>query len=318
MDSKLLFLNKYIEKAENIKRPITLFKYRSFDAFTFDMLENEYVYLCQANQLDDPSECLTTINIENYVDIKLDILRRPCVEEILKMIKPYASDDNYAIIQNEIYRIMGQDFKIKNHFLIDFAPKLQQLCPSINTAPIINWLATIPKIFDDPQIKPQIEELLYRGFKAREDTGICSLSKSQSIKKMWEIYANDYSGYCIEYDMSNYQFKNYLFPVVYKDNKETNFVIQLVASIVGQMIQQSSYNQIDADKSQFLQLFLTKETKWAYQKEWRIIGNANDKVKAPNIKRIILGKRVSEENKKAMKRICKTKNIKVDVLNYSS
>ena len=35
-----------------------------------------------------------------------------------------------------------------------------------------------------------------------------------------------------------------------------------------------------------------------YYKEWRLIGNANDKMKAPNVKCIYLGKNISDENRK--------------------
>ena len=61
-----------------------------------------------------------------------------------------------------------------------------------------------------------------------------------------------------------------------------------------------SHGEINTDVSQFIRLFLTKNTKWAYQHEWRLLGDADTKAKAPKIKRIILGKQVSEENRKMM------------------
>lgn len=40
---------------------------------------------------------------------------------------------------------------------------------------------------------------------AKTDMGLCSLSESPNIEKMWgNYYANDETGYCIEYDVSNY------------------------------------------------------------------------------------------------------------------
>lgn len=40
------------------------------------MLENNYVYLFPTEKLDDPSECVTSINMENYYDAVNDFLRR--------------------------------------------------------------------------------------------------------------------------------------------------------------------------------------------------------------------------------------------------
>ena len=88
--------------------------------------------------------------------------------------------------------------------------------------------------------------------------------------------------------------------------------MQTVATFLGQMIFQLSNNQIDADRSQFLRLFLTKETKWSYQKEWRIIDKVGDKIKAPKINRIILGSKISDFNKKKIQEYCLKNNIIVE------
>ena len=66
------------------------------------------------------------------------------------------------------------------------------------------------------------------------------------------------------------------------------------------MIFEFSNGQIDVDKSQFLRLFLTKNTKWAYQKEWRIIGGAKENLPSPKIKAVYLGKNCLEQNKTKM------------------
>ena len=70
-----------------------------------------------------------------------------------------------------------------------------------------------------------------------------------------------------------------------------------------------SKGQIDVDKSQFLRLFLTKNTKWAYQKEWRIIDGAKENLPSPKIKAIYLGKNCSEQNIIKMQEIAKHKGI---------
>lgn len=57
-EQKIKNINERI-KGNKSSVPNSLFKYRPFDEFTYDMLENEYLYLCPAKRLDDPSECKT-------------------------------------------------------------------------------------------------------------------------------------------------------------------------------------------------------------------------------------------------------------------
>jgi hypothetical protein len=309
MQDKNELLNQAIDKKHEVCRPTILFKYRPFDELTFDMLGNGYIYLCPAEKLDDPSECVTTVDMENYYDILNNTLRRECVELILNMVKPYTSQDNYEMARNMVYRIMTPDFRMRNNFLLDYSSELQEMCPNIDTSPIMNWLVNIPSLLDDQKYKPQIETLLLKGLNAREEIGICSLAESCDIEDMWTKYANNDTGYCIEYDLSEYEFKHYLFPVVYEDNKETNLIIQTVATFIGQMIFHLSNKQANVDRSQFLRLFLTKDTKWAYQKEWRIIDKAGDKIKSPNIRKIILGKNIHPADKINIIKFCNEKDI---------
>lgn len=69
--------------------------------------------------------------------------------------------------------------------------------------------------------------------------------------------------------------------------------------------------QIQADSSHFIRLFLTKYKKWEYQKEWRFLGYANEKTKAPKIKTIYLGKNVTTENEKKIREYANLNNINI-------
>ena len=75
------------------------------------------------------------------------------------------------------------------------------------------------------------------------------------------------------------------------------------------MITGFSNGLIQADSSHFIRLFLTKYKKWEYQKEWRFLGHANEKPKAPKIKTIYLGKNVSAENEKKIRKYANLNNI---------
>lgn len=194
--------------------------------------------------------------------------------------------------------------------MLDLALELQEMAPpGVNVAPLVNWIVNIPEMLDKPEISSKLKPLFMIAYNARKETGICSLAESNDIDYMWDNYAAKSTGYCIEYDLSDYELAKNVLPVIYQDERETNIIMQLVGSFIGQMITGFSNGLIQADSSHFIRLFLTKYKKWEYQKEWRFLGHANEKPKAPKIKTIYLGKNVSAENEKKIRKYANLNNI---------
>lgn len=291
--------------------PQFLYKYRPFDEFTFDMLENGYVYLCPAEKLDDPSECKVNFSVQDLYDLRTNQLTIKGIEMLLGFIKPYTTDDNFQIVRNIVARTLMPQGTVRRNFLLDYSCAIQELVPDIDTTPLINWLGTIPEKLNDPQIRVKFMQLFSLAYDARRDMGICSLSELGNLDEMWSNYANESKGYCIEYYMKDYENESLLFPVVYQDDRETNIVTNILGSFIGEMIFGMSSGQMDVDKSQFIRLFLTKDLIWSYQKEWRLIGDANYKLPAPSVSKIYLGKNMSEQDKQQMIDYCKSHNITV-------
>lgn len=260
------------------------------------------MYLCPAEKEDDETECMTTVDFERLVDLKTNNLKRECVNQIIELIRPYSSEETYENAKNKILAITRKNGTVPANFMLDLSLELQEIAPEYKEiiVQLVNWIVGIPEMLDKPEISSQLEPLFFTAYNARKETGICSLAESKDIDYMWENYANGYSGYCIEYDLSEYELAKNVLPVIYQDDRETNIIMQLVGSFIGQMITGFSNGQIQADSSHFIRLFLTKYKKWEYQKEWRFIGHANDKPKSPKIKCIYLGKSISKENEKAI------------------
>lgn len=198
---------------------------------------------------------------------------------------------------------------VRRHFLLDASFELQNLVPSFDISPLINWLAFIPDKLNEPQMRYKFIELFSLAHDARRDMGICSLSELKNSEEMWRNYADNSKGYCVEYDMQSYNELYTLFPVIYQDDRETNIVTNILSSFIGEMIYGISHGQIATDKSQFIRLFLTKNLIWSYQKEWRLIGDAKQKLPAPSIHAIYMGKNISEINKQQMKDFCQRNKI---------
>ncbi len=85
---KIEYLNSRIYSNNNLPYggPRFLYKYRPFDKYSFDMLENEYLYLCPAEKEDDETECMTTVDFERLIDLKTNNLKRECVNQIIELI----------------------------------------------------------------------------------------------------------------------------------------------------------------------------------------------------------------------------------------
>lgn len=261
-EEKIAYLNQII--ASNHQTPYggpkCLYKYRPFDKYSFDMLENEYLYLCPAEKEDDETECMTTVDFERLIDLKTNNLKRECVNQIIELIRPYSSEETYENAKNKILAITRKNGTVPANFMLDLSLELQEMAPEYKEiiAQLVNWIVGIPEMLDKPEISSQLEPLFLTAYNARKETGICSLAESKDIDYMWENYANGYSGYCIEYDLTDYEFNVGVLPVIYQDERQTNIIMQLVGSFIGQMITGFSNGQIQADSSHFIRLFLTK------------------------------------------------------------
>ena len=290
--------------------PQFLYKYRPFDEFTFDMLEKGYVYLCPAERLDDPSECKVDFTVQDFYDLKTNRLTLKGVDMILNIIKPYTTEDNFQKVRSIVARTLMPQGTVRRHFLLDASFEIQELVPDTNITPVINWLGNIPDKLNDPNIRYKFIELFSLAHDARRDMGICSLTEIKNFDRLWDEYADGAKGYCVEYDMQGYENLPLLFPVVYQDNRETNIVNNILGSFIGTMIFGMSNGQIAADKSQFMRLFLTKDLLWSYQKEWRLLGDANFHLPAPTVNAIYLGNNMLEKDKQQMIDYCKARNIR--------
>lgn len=311
---KIDYLNNVISKKDDFVYcgPKYLYKYRPFDEFAFEMLKNQTVFLCPANKLDDETECMTSVDVDSLIDLETNNLKRICLDQIIYMLKPYCSPEVFEEIRNKIWSVCYRNGKTRNHLLLDIAHEIQEAAPSVDTAPLINWLVNIPEKLDDPAIKPQMQQLIVMALDSREKMGICSLSANSNDSYMWEKYAKNSSGYCIEYEIDNYELNKSIFPVIYEDNRQTNIVLTLVNNFIGQLIISFSSGQMIADISHYLRLFITKYTKWEYQDEWRILGNAGDKPKAPRISKIIIGKNAPKDKKEKLIQLCNELNVFVE------
>lgn len=184
----------------NSKRPKNFFKFRMFDEFTFDMLENEYVYLAPAGNLDDPFDCLTNINLERVYKKGTFTLSNNIVSRIIDAVSSHMNSK--SIDKRDLIRIFNACSKgesIDKKLLGDELFKVGYLTKyekNIFYEVIINFPFVINALTETDDLKKLFVQLK----NAKNTIGACSLTTKRDNKVMWSLYGNTYKGYCVEYE----------------------------------------------------------------------------------------------------------------------
>lgn len=92
------------------------------------MLESNYLYLCPANKLDS-TECMITLDFNKLYNLESNNLKRECVEQIINMLKPYTSPENFEKIQQIMHLIMNKNAIIRPNLLLYEISELKWLMP---------------------------------------------------------------------------------------------------------------------------------------------------------------------------------------------
>ncbi len=288
-----------LEKKNNylLKTPKTLFKYRKFDEYAFDMIEKEYVYLAPAGSLDDPFDCLTNIDLENIYEPNSFNLSREIVEYIVDVI--FSHPHSGEIEKQKMLEMIDESIvngMICNDVLMKELDKNNMLTNEqkhifLNT--MINIQNTISTITEDDNLKNLFMVLM----QSKEKVGVCSFTTKRDNKPMWSLYADTYKGYCIEYETPfTEDILPNLCPVIYTKEVDDNIIKKMVKFSLETIIRFISSGQIKTEMGCFAELTCTKDSDWEYQDEWRLVGDANSKAKQFKIKNIYLGFDVSKEN----------------------
>lgn len=119
---------------------------------------------------------------------------------------------------------------------------------------------------------------------SKKKIGVCSLTTKRDNKPMWSLYSDIYKGYCIEYEaLDTEKLLQYLYPVIYTENIDNNLI-----KIIPKFIVETIIRFVSKGKEKNLgcinELLCSKNSDWSYQDEWRLVGNAESKLKYLKLK----------------------------------
>lgn len=293
---ELLYSNdsKKIENAyelKNQKIPDFLYKYKSIDenGYTFDLLENDLIYLSDANNLNDLYEGEFFYDELAVFDALLD---------------------KYNFF-NRFFEKSNLGHKERKKILMSENPYLELQKFIYETDPLVN--RDIP--LDEFKNKSQqiVIDLMKNAFQegnvfGKKNTFLTCFSKKHDLILMWSYYTDSNKGICIQYDIKNYKrfVSRSCYPIKYEDGYDYTEELSNMKENMYKLMHDP---------------YLKKETVWQHEKEWRILFNheillrstikLGDKhfLKLPKPIAIYMGKRIDPENEQKIMEICKNREI---------
>ena len=298
-----------IEQIERIKevlnkRPKSLFKYRSFDKYSFDMIENNYVYLSPVKDLDDPYDCISDFDTTSIVDKNKGIISDSQLEHLINETHLQLNSEHLNIIKTH-KGVINSDSSL-NEEELKLALVKMGIKDDSDKKNTISLFQQFTRITQSIENSIPLEEFGKTMMNPGDKYGVCSLSEIHYNKPMWSLYGNEYKGYCVEYEIVPNKPRCYLMPVIYSRNPNNNFAKKLIDTIYSETNRQlSMLNRYFQDGEIFnvgaiYELFCSKDIDWSYQKEWRLVGQAKDHYEKVKIKAVYLGFKVLKRNEERM------------------
>ena len=138
----------------------------------------------------------------------------------------------------------------------------------------------------DMVIRPLFEDLVLQ---IRRDLGIASFAKDSNSSQLWERYAGDGDGVCVEISLRN---EDNVRRVDYEDDRRIH-MNSILASLV----------DAGARKNLYEKILLTKTTCWQTENEMRYISKVGNVELSfdMNITKLTIGQKVSEQDEQLLR-----------------
>lgn len=272
------------------KVPDKLYRYRPIDekGHALDLIKNDFLYIGTVKGFNDafegalnynPDEILNHL-IENSIErlgLKInqqDYLRIIDSDNPYEELKKWAYNDPQVTMSFERFsEVLDETFQ----FMIN-------------------------KIYED--FNDNLKEMMLVS---------CFTQKNEN-RVMWGNYADNNKGICIEYNLYDFK-KDYLVKSCHEVKYFSPDEYPDVTNILLNILKSNPLDFIDS-------IFLNKTDDWNYEEEWRLIFrndpvfrpfikkiNSNYYIKLPKPRAIYVGVNITDENKKKIEEICKSREI---------
>lgn len=316
-----------------------LYRYRSCNENEFIVLEKKSIYLSKASHFKDKLDCKVHFDFENISEKEKIKLVKSC------MLADYSNayiefNDNAKCempipkaVKDFINKCYDKDFNLIKKKLVKYVKRKY----SYNTEYFLKKFNELDKIFTkglrgeqliEGIVERQKGSALKRTKQIQDESFICSFTELYSNLSMWENYADNYSGFCVGYELKGVNI-DYLhnpliracmmqiFPAIYNDKKPKysgySLLIQQNEDLYKKAMNKN-YKEFDYLWCYYIMIaMLYKNENYSWEKEWRIVLSNLDEqiVFFPFAIRLYLGKDIEEKNKERLMKIAKKNNLSV-------
>ena len=270
--------------------PVSLYRYRSFDAdgYSVKNLQDRVIWLNSPLNFNDPFDSVLSLSAdilfqEGFAqnvsallteppwDTTLDAGRK---ETILKSLDPFRTFAEIAV-------------KLSNDTRVPFELQVEIL------------LSTIQK--EHEETEDQLNQTL------RDNLSVCCFSEKDDSVLMWSLYSERHTGFCVEYSTWHMRPPDeigFIHPVNYRKD-----LIDVTAYFRSSI----RNGRLDPDYNNWMATIASchKSPEWAYEKEWRYIFPGKRATIPMPAQKIIMGARISSENRAKLLAIAKEQRIRI-------
>lgn len=248
-------------------KPKNLFKYLSFSDKLLEQLCYDRVYYADPANFNDPLDCRPVV---------VPDLGRAELESLLAQLVVNRSAKEIDTAMKKV-RLRGEKAAARRNALTE--SEARELVGEID------YNATNPEVDDpDAYIRDAFGLAIERELRKTHEIGVLCLSSKFDSPLMWSHYADQHRGVCIEYDVSELR-PEALHKVSYGQSREV-----LASQIRDWVLHDNLAARQAIDKA----CLLTKSREWAYEGEWRLLGEVGLQDSPMRLKSVIFGMRCAD------------------------
>lgn len=319
--AKVVFKNPGLVKSKKKRIPKTLFKFYAPTSSNILDIRKKRLWISHPNSFNDPFDCHVGADYENYEK-----------HSLLKHIdKTGFTEDLGGFTKKDYRRIANSNTGVFPHPL----SKIEEYSSVIfnilrkKSDDLVEEIDKL-RISTNKEVSKKMDKIRETNIRVTSFANLQSnnyppdRNDMERMIQMWAHYSDNHKGFCVEYDISSLEpenilktydskkgYKSYspekninllilagLFPIIYSSyrvNVPRTKLEKLTIYKDGNLINKMGIDEI------LYKAFITKSTKWSYEKEWRIILDGricsyfNNKIPFPFIKHIYLGSRMKPE-----------------------
>jgi hypothetical protein len=338
--SKIIMNNPELVNDKNAHIPKTLFKFYAPTSDNIINIKKQRLWLSHPSSFNDPFDCHTGYDATGYEKFSiLDHIKKVGFVEEADRRSGFTEEDYNRIYNSSTEYVFNWRSDIEEYWSVlhsisdnkskEFNSKIYNL-----TTKFKNEVKTKVDKLRDVNIRVAcFSDLKSNNFPPGNHDFECMI-------QMWSHYADNHKGFCVEYDMSTLNPKNFL-PLKHQyfiDNQD-EFLAErtMLITIAGLFPVIYTANRINIPRTKLQKIkldnnrlhhdsnidallyktFIVKSAKWNYEREWRIIVDGDiceyfeNKMPFPYIKRIFLGCKMETHNIDALIEIANELNVEI-------